>query len=70
MSLLSEFVANEVGWEQVYYRLRKAMNTFTERAAMADTHEEHLDQRGQLKGVAHAIALIEQIRRENREMQA
>lgn len=66
MSLLGEFAANEIGWDAVIAKLNHAVSDYQRRAADADTHDEHLDQRGRMRGVMQALALIDQARREFR----
>lgn len=66
MSVLFEFAANEIGWENVIARLERAAADYRQRAADADSHDEHLDQRGRMRGVMQSLALIDAARREFR----
>ena len=64
--ILAEFAANEIGWTQVLDRLKSARDTYRLQAAMAEPND-HLDLRGQLRGMERAITLIDECRRSLRQ---
>ena len=60
--LLLDFATNELGWSQVLEKLVKAKHDYQARAAEADP-DEHLDLRGRMRGMQHAITLIDECRK-------